>query len=209
MSCQKLNADKISDKEFLELMIKHHNVAIKMSRKIMETSNDDYILDFARRTIYEQELEVTLMEKLLKSIPNIQLEKSEVCYNSLISAQIEKLYPGILANAKCEDSHFEGFANIPLQMRSDNIYEDFQSLEERTEDFAQIDETKIMTDQEYIDHMIAHHKSGVDLSKIVIASTNEPKIYNLAQNIVLSQEKDAFKLATLNNMCKNNWRNRL
>lgn len=210
MSCQKLSAGKISDKEFLELMIRHHNVAVKMSRKIMETSQDDYILDFARRTIYEQEQEITLMEKLLKSIPNIQLEKSEICFNSVISAEIEKIYPGIFKNAKCEDSHFEGFYNIPLQIRSDNVYENFQSVE----DFAQTDETLTtkgsqMTDQEYINHMMAHHKSGVDLAKIVITSTTEPKIYNLAQNIVLSQEKDAFTLATLNNICKNNWRNRL
>lgn len=207
MSCQKLAAGKIGDKEFLELMIKHHNVAVKMSRKIMETSKDDYILDFARRTIYEQELEVTLMEKLLKSMPNIQHAPSCNCNSKIISAQIEKIYPGIFANAKCEDSHFESFVEIPLQLRSELVTEHFQSIDNQNETFAQ-DESKsmVMTDQEYIDHMMAHHKSGVDLAKIVLTSTTEPKIYNLAQNIVLAQEKDAFILATLNNMCKNNWR---
>jgi len=51
MTCKVLTKDKISDQEFLELMIKHHNIAVKMSKIIQMNSQDDFILDYARKVI--------------------------------------------------------------------------------------------------------------------------------------------------------------
>jgi len=199
-----LSKDKISDKEFLELMIKHHNIAIKMSKLIQINSQDDFILDYARKVIYNQSEEVILMERFLKSVPNIQTEKSCNCSNSYISAKIEKLYPGIFSNAKCDNSHFEDFGNSPLQLRMESKYETVNN------DYMKYTLNKMnhnITEKEYVDHMVAHHKSGVELAKLLVKSTNEPRLLLLAQTIILDQEKEMFQLNYLYSCIKYNWRN--
>lgn len=203
MSCKILEQDKISDKEFLELMIKHHNIAIKMSEMILLVTQDDIIHDFARKTIFNQSGEVHLMEKLLKDIPNIQNKKSCNCGNRIISAKFEELYPGIFSNIKCQEYHFEKFTNISLQLKDS---QNFVYLENFLDVKDEKKEEMKMTDEEYVNHMKEHHKSGVDLAKLVIKSTQEPKILNLAQNIIFEQEKEMFALSNLYKCVKYNWR---
>lgn len=204
MSCKVLLKEKISDKEFLELMINHHNIAVKMSKLIQMNSQDDFILDYARKVIYNQSEEVILMERFLKSIPNIQTEK--VCNNNhkLISAEIEKYYPGIFSNAKCNDSHFENIGNTPLQLRIESEYETINN--ENNVNHKKMIHNVNLTEKEYVDHMVAHHKSGVDLAKLLLKSTKEPRLLLLAQTIILDQEKEMFQLNYLYNCLKYNWR---
>jgi uncharacterized protein (DUF305 family) len=197
MSCKILSKDKISDKEFLELMIKHHNVAVKMSEKMFASTRDDIILDFARRTIYNQSQEINLMERLLKTIPNIQNSASCLCQPSdEISTEVEKAYPGIFSNTKCQESHFD----YSIHMTSDDsVYEEINKKDS-------ISHHPRTSEEEYIQHMLDHHKSGIELAKLISKCTPEPKILNLAQNIIINQEKEAFHLATLSNSVKYNWR---
>lgn len=207
MSCKILSKDKISDKEFLELMIKHHNIAVKMSKLIQMSSKDDFILDYARKVIYNQVEEVILMERFLKSIPNIQTEKSCNCGNTLISANLEKLYPGIFSNIKCDDTHFEDFGNSPLQMRVESEFEIIgKHNENENKNEKKMNHNLELTEKEYVDHMVAHHKSGVDLAKLLLKSTKEPRLLLLAQTIIFDQEKEMFQLNFLYNCIKYNWR---
>jgi uncharacterized protein (DUF305 family) len=210
MSCNILSQDSITDQEFLKLMIKHHDIAIKMSKLIQMYSSDDYILNYSRKVIYNQLMEINLMKNLLKSMPNIQNTKTSNCNNSLITTRITNLYPGIFSNFKCDNSHFENFGNIPIQMKMDTIYELIPEKQIKdTTDIAQhtLDENHKLNNKEYVDHMLAHHKSGVELAKLVLKSTNEPKILAFAQNIVLEQEKEMFELVYLYNCIKYSWRN--
>ena len=64
----------------------------------------------------------------------------------------------------------------------------------------------ILTDKEYVDHMVAHHKSGVDLAKLLLKSTKEPRLLLLGQTIILDQEKEMFQLKNLYSCTKYNWR---
>jgi uncharacterized protein (DUF305 family) len=204
MSCKLILKDKISDKEFLELMIKHHNVAVKMSKLIQMKSQDDFILDYARKVIYNQGEEVILMERFLKSIPNIQTEKSCKNDHKLISAEIEKSYPGIFSNAKCDDSHFEDVGNEPLQLRMESEYETIGNV--NNVNHNKVNHNVNLTEKEYVDHMVAHHKSGVELAKLLLKSTKEPRLLLLAQTIILDQEKEMFQLNYLYSCLKYNWR---
>ena len=63
-----------------------------------------------------------------------------------------------------------------------------------------------LTEKEYVDHMVAHHKSGLDLAKLLLKSTKEPRLLLLAQTIILDQEKEMFQLNFLYNCIKYNWR---
>ena len=204
MSCKILSNDKITDKEFLELMIKHHNVAVKMSQLVMMTSADDFIIDFARKTIFNQSNEVYLMEKLLVKMPNLQNEKSCSCGNSVISTRLEKLYPNIFANLKCNEDHFEHFTNTPVQLSETPKFETIGHL---SMDQATMPHNDAMvSDKEYINHMMEHHKSGIDLAKLAIKSTKEPKLLMLAQTMILDQEKELFMIRNLTGCLNNNWR---
>jgi len=204
MTCKVLTKDKISDQEFLELMIKHHNIAVKMSKIIQMNSQDDFILDYARKVIYNQGEEVILMEKFLKFVPNIQTDKSCNCGNTLISANLEKYYPGIFSNAKCNDTHFEDLGNQPLQLRMESNYETIGNV--NNQNHNKMNHNVILSEKEYVDHMVAHHKSGVDLAKLLLKSTKEPRLLLLAQTIILDQEKEMFQLNFLYNCIKYNWR---
>jgi uncharacterized protein (DUF305 family) len=204
MSCKVLTKDKISDREFLELMINHHNVAVKMSKIIQMNSQDDFILDYSRKVIYNQVEEVILMERFLKSLPNIQTDKSCNCGNTLISANLEKSYPGIFSNTKCNDSHFEDLGNQPLQLRMESNYETIGNV--NNQNHNKMNHNLKLTEKEYVDHMVAHHKSGVDLAKLLLKSTKEPRLLLLAQTIILDQEKEMFQLNFLYNCIKYNWR---
>jgi uncharacterized protein (DUF305 family) len=209
MSCKILSKDTISDKEFLELMIKHHNVAVKMSQLVMMTSQDDFVVDFARRTVFNQSNEVNLMEKLLKFIPNLQNEKSCSCGNSVISAHFEKSYPNIFNNLKCKESHFEKFTNSPVQLSETPTFEQLHlhstNMENKPIDLAYIENNKI-SDKDYINHMMEHHKSGIDLAKLLIKSTKEPKLLVVGQTMLLDQEKELFMIKNLTGCLNNNWR---
>ena len=191
MFCEKISQNYISDNDFLDLMIKHHNVAIKISKLILINSKDDVILSYARKVIYNQSNEVFLMEKLIKTIPNIQNFTDKNINNSL-SYNIDKIYPNIFSNYKCNNSHFEN--NIQLQ---------FENVGKPKETFTLLHN---FNDKQYVDHMVAHHKSGIELSKLVIKSTKEPKILMLAQNIILDQEKEMFELVNLYKCIQYNWR---
>ena len=206
MSCKILSNDKITDKEFLELMIKHHNVAVKMSQLVMMTSKDDFIIDFARRTVFNQSNEVNLMEKLLVKIPNLQNEKSCSCGNSVISAQLEKIYPNIFTNLKCNENHFEQFTNTPVQLLEAPKFETVGKLtvESKKSNHEMFDG---LSDKDYVTHMMEHHKSGIDLAKLEIKSTKEPKLIVLAQTMIFDQEKELFMIGNLTGCLNNNWRN--
>lgn len=207
MSCKIMSNDKISDREFLELMIKHHKVAVKMSQLVMMTSADDFIIDFARRTVFNQSNEINLMEKLLVNIPNLQNEKSCNCGNSVISAQLEKAYPNIFSNLKCKEDHFEHFTNTPIQLSETSKFETIGNAHTSGKQVnMDMISTHKISDQEFITHMMEHHKSGIDLAKLAIKSTKEPKILMLAQTMILDQEKEIFMLKNLTGCLNNDWR---
>jgi len=150
-----------------------------------------------------------LMEKLLVKIPNLQNEKSCSCGNSVISARLEKSYPNIFANLKCNDDHFDQFTNTPVQLSETSKFETIghSAMGHKTMSEAKMpNHDAMISDKEYINHMMEHHKSGIDLAKLAIKSTKEPKILILAQTMILDQEKELFMIKNLTGCLNNNWR---
>ena len=48
-------------------MIPHHQVAVDMSKKILKTSNNDFIIELAYKIIHNQQLEISELYYLLNS----------------------------------------------------------------------------------------------------------------------------------------------
>jgi len=56
----------LTDKEYLEHMIPHHQVAVDMSERLLLHTNHSYLLYFARKLIVDQQAEIYMMNNLLK-----------------------------------------------------------------------------------------------------------------------------------------------
>jgi uncharacterized protein (DUF305 family) len=61
------NLHKMTDIMYIQHMIPHHQVAIDMSKRILESTNNNFIIDLAYKIIYSQQLEIFKLSELLKS----------------------------------------------------------------------------------------------------------------------------------------------
>ena len=61
------NLHNMTDAMYIEHMIPHHQVAVDMSKKILQTTNNDFIMDLAYKIIHSQQLEITNLYYLSKS----------------------------------------------------------------------------------------------------------------------------------------------
>jgi len=57
--------------------------------------------------------------------------------------------------------------------------------------------------------MISHHNTALELSKLIIVSTQNSQILTLAQTINLEQSKEIFELYFLEKSLDNYWKNNL
>ena len=61
---------EITDKSYLEHMIPHHQVAIDMSKRLLLHTNNNYLIDFCRKLIIDQQGEIYYMNNLLNNTYN-------------------------------------------------------------------------------------------------------------------------------------------
>ena len=177
MKCNILKKTIIDDKEFLELMIVHLQAAVDMSEIIKKSSINDTILFFARNIIFNQSREINIMKTLY-----IENKYSKNKFNTTYKPfenTFKSLYPFIFENLQCDESHFN-FSH------STNHH---------------------MNDLEYVKHMISHHNTALELSKLIIESTKNTQILALAQIISLDQSKEIFELYFLEKSINKHWTN--
>lgn len=70
--------DKLTDLEYLEHMIPHHQVAIDMSKRLLLHTNHSYLMEFCRKLIVDQQGEIYQMNHLLKNTYNYTSELLDV-----------------------------------------------------------------------------------------------------------------------------------
>jgi uncharacterized protein (DUF305 family) len=61
------NLHNMTDDMYIQHMIPHHQVAVDMSKQILKTSNNHFIIYLAYRIIKSQQLEITILYYLQKS----------------------------------------------------------------------------------------------------------------------------------------------
>jgi uncharacterized protein (DUF305 family) len=61
------NLHNMTDEMYIQHMIPHHQVAVDMSKKILQKTNNDFIMDLAYKIIHNQQLEITNLYYLSKS----------------------------------------------------------------------------------------------------------------------------------------------
>lgn len=180
--------DHLTDNTYLNYLLNKHNSTIKLSKMIIISSREDFLLDYARRLISRHNIEVAVLVNLLKSIPNIQ------------SIKTESKYIGFEANTNNYQTMCENY--------SINKQYDFDKpkllIENITNDYKT---DEIINDKIYIDTMIEYYKDAINLSKKVITKSKEPKILHLAHIFIMDKSKEVFLLENLHQCIKYVWRN--
>jgi uncharacterized protein (DUF305 family) len=167
---------KLTDREYLEHMIPHHQVAIDMSKILIRQTKWVELQKILREVIWVQEIEIEIMNKLLYSTPdrisdNLNMNRT---YTQTLSDYIEPNKVG-LTNTYCNPSFF-----VSKHMQHSS-----------------------MTDDSYIEHMIPHHQVAVDMSKILLENTKSDIMIWLAYRIIKDQQQEVIVLDTLK---KSNYR---
>lgn len=164
---------KLTDDEYINHMIDHHQVAVDMSESHLHNTKNPIILDILRNVIKTQKYEINLM-KDSKLIDNTNKFNDEMS-NKYI--KMDKLYiytqgdftkpnTPYLSNTYCDPSFFN--------MTHKNLHN--------------------MTDATYIQHMIPHHQVAVDMSKKILKTTNNDFIIDLAYKIIHDQQLEITNL---------------
>ena len=169
--------DKLTDVDYLLHMIPHHKVAVDISYMLQKTSKSDVMQDILRKLIWTQNYEITLMNDVLSSFPEINVSATDIMNKRYIDMMSDFISPNKLGltNTYC-DPHFF------------NPEEHMKHLEG-----MKLDE-KI-----YLQHMIPHHQVAVDMSKKLLKHTTNDFMIYLAYRIIRSQQEEIIMLNDLLN----------
>ena len=164
----------LTDDEYLEHMITHHEAAVTMSKTHLKHTTNPLIIDILIDVIRIQTFQIHLMEESqpelkIKSNTNTNTRSSPNAYR-YTQGDFTKPNTPHISDTYCDPSFFDASHSMNLHK---------------------------MTDVMYIEHMIPHHQVAIDMSKRILASTNNNFIIDLAYKIIYSQQLEIFKLSEL------------
>jgi uncharacterized protein (DUF305 family) len=152
-------------------MITHHQIAIDISIQHIDNTQSDIIMKVLRELIWTQKYEIVMMtEELNHKTENI----SEITSNQpFIPTISSSTYPNVigLTNTYCDPGFFNSTTHAQHNM--------------------------IVTDKQYILHMIPHHQVAVDMCKILLKHTKSDFLIYLAYRMIRAQESEIILLNDL------------
>ena len=166
----------LTDEEFLKHMIPHHQMAIDISIQHITNTKNDIIMKVLRELIWTQKYEIIMMmEELTHKTENISDIESNQPFIPTISSN---MFPNVLGltNTYCDPTFFTSNMH-----KNHNI------------------KHKIVTDKEYILHMIPHHQVAIDMCKMLLKNTKSDFLIYLAYRMIRAQEAE---IILLNNLLK-------
>lgn len=157
---------KLTDEEYLQHMIPHHQVAVDVSVQHIKRTKNDVLANVLRTLIWTQRYEIHLMQTALRR-PVAHVSDIRTTSESVQSTTFSSLYPNRVGLSKTAcDPHF--FDPIAHKAHAEMM----------------------VTDKAYIDHMIPHHQVAVDMSKRLLEHTRSDFMTYLAYRIIRSQEAE-------------------
>ena len=173
-------SNNLTDYEYLEHMIPHHQVAVDISLLLQKITKNPNMQKILRILIWTQRYEINLMKEMLKSLPQSinSYEKMNRNYISTISDMIEPNKVNI-SDTYCDPHFFDP-----------------------EEHMKHLKHMKL-DDEMYLKHMIPHHQVAVDMSKKLLKNTKNDFMIKLAYRIIRSQSAEIIMLSDL--LKKNNY----
>ena len=166
--------DMLTDLEYLEHMIPHHQVAVDMSEALIPHSTNPVILHLCRDIIRKQKYEIWEMELMLKKLsPTLFANKKGI---------VDK------ADTKLEFYH-------PIESRSKEGPCD--PLFFKPDDHAKHMEHMQINDKSYLEHMIPHHQVAVDMSERLLLHTNHSYLLYFARKLIVDQQTEIYMMNNL------------
>lgn len=167
----------LSDNDFLKYMIIHHQMAIDISVQHIENTSNDIIMKILRELIWTQKYEIAMMlEELIHKTDNISEINSNQPFIPTVSSYI---YPNTigLTNTYCDPTFFTSNNHHNLQ-------------------------NHILTDKQYILHMLPHHQVAVDMCKMILKHTKSDFLIYLSYRMIREQE---YEIILLNDLLKSSF----
>ena len=163
-------SDNLTDIEYLDHMIPHHQVAVDISIMLQKKTKSAKMQKILRELIRVQIYEIEMMGMMRERFPE---RVSEDINNSrYIKTGSDFMKPNKLGLTQtyCDPNFFDpkGHMDHMEHMKLDDLV--------------------------YLEHMIPHHQVAVDMSKILIKNTKNDFMLSLAYNIIKSQQEEIVML---------------
>ena len=171
--------DKLSDIEYLEHMIPHHQVAIDMSNLLIPHTENPIILHLCRDIIRKQGYEIWEMDMIKDNIPNtIFSDDVSIIENKLTKLDI---YEPVMSKSK------DGSCD-PLFFKPDDHSAHMENME--------------INDRSYLEHMIPHHQVAIDMSYRLLLHTNNSYLLDFCKKLIIDQQGEIY---LMNNLLQNTY----
>ena len=172
--------DKLTDFEYLEHMIPHHQVAIDMSHLLIRENNikNPDILTLCRNIIFTQGYEIWEMDIIKnKTINSLSDEKSFTVDDLNDTTKFDLVYPKL---SKSKDGECD-----PLFFKPDEHMKHMEYMK--------------INNKNYLEHMIPHHQVAVDMSKRLLLHTNNTYLMEFCRKLIINQQGEIFYMNNLLN----------
>ena len=165
----------LSDYEYLDHMIPHHQVAVDISIELQKKTKNPEMQNILRKLIWIQEYEIQLMKDLQKKLPDNDMSNQDKMNTKYITTTSDLIKPNKidLTHTYCDPHFFDP--------------------EEHMKHMKHME----LNDKMYIKHMIPHHQVAVDMSKKLLKNTKNDFMINLCYRIIRSQQEEIILLNDL------------
>jgi len=166
--------DRLSDLEYLNHMVPHHQIAIDMSRALLPISKNPTILHLCRDIIRKQNYEIWEMNILREKHPETVFANDRAD-TTPFKTKLD-MYNPKKSVAK------EGVCN-PMFFEPDNHMKHMQHMK--------------LNDESFLKHMVPHHQLAVDMSRRLLLHTNNGYMIDFCNRLIYDQQGEIFYMNNL------------
>jgi uncharacterized protein (DUF305 family) len=168
--------DTLTDLEYLEHMIPHHQVAIDMSNLLVPVSQNPTMLHLCRDIIRKQSYEIWEMNAMKNRLVDTMFT-NEKGFNERIYTALDIFSP-VMSKSK------DGSCN-PLFFKPNDHSKMMADME--------------ISDRSYLEHMIPHHQVAIDMSKRLLMHTNNSYLLVFCRKLIIDQQSEIYLMNNLLN----------
>ena len=169
--------DYLTDDQFLEHMIPHHQVAVDMSDLLTPITKNPIMKHFCRKISWQQKYEIAMMKSVMNKLPIILDNKTmELNYEK------SKLIFYLPTESAARDGNCD-----PLFFKPDEHMKHMEHMS--------------INDRSYLEHMIPHHQVAVDMCHRLLLHTKNTHMMALCYDIIREQQNEILQM----NQMLQNW----
>jgi uncharacterized protein (DUF305 family) len=165
--------DFLSNKDYLEHMIPHHQVAIDMCNLMKPISKSKTIHYIYKIIIFNQKIEIFLMKNAIKGIPSLSNEFDTLYRDSTFKTSLSSDKKSIPKDYYCD----------PLFFKPNDHSAHMNHMNH--------------TDKSFLNHMIPHHQVAIVMSERLLKHTNNTHMIRICYEIITSQRAEILKMNQL------------